>query len=89
MQQNLPEAERRIEEARRTRAEGLDLGDLALSELPASLGDLPHLKTLSLGTPLCSTRQGTSMRRLLRIPPLVDLGTAKLFRASILKGISR
>jgi hypothetical protein len=46
---NLAEAERRIEEARRTQAESLDLGDLALSELPAGLGDLPHLKTLHLG----------------------------------------
>jgi internalin A len=27
----------------------LDLGDLALSELPASLGDMPHLRTLCLG----------------------------------------
>jgi internalin A len=49
MQPNLPEAERRIEEARKTQAASLDLGDLALRELPASLGDLPHLKTLSLG----------------------------------------
>ena len=50
MQENLAEAERRIEEARRTHAEILDLGDLALRELPASLGDLPHLKALYLGT---------------------------------------
>ena len=49
MQENLAEAERRIEEARRTKAESLDLGDLVLSELPASLGDLPHLKKLYLG----------------------------------------
>ncbi len=49
MQENLAEAERRIEEARRTQAESLDLGDLALSELPASLGDLPHLRALYLG----------------------------------------
>jgi internalin A len=49
MQPNLAEAERRIEEARRTQAKILDLGDLALSELPASLGDLPHLKALYLG----------------------------------------
>jgi internalin A len=46
---NLIEAERRIEEARRTRAESLDLGNLALRELPASLGELPHLKVLYLG----------------------------------------
>jgi hypothetical protein len=49
MQPNLAEAERRIEEARRTQAKSLDLGDLALRELPASLGDLPHLKALYLG----------------------------------------
>ena len=50
MEENLAEAQRRIEEARRTQAERLDLGDLALSELPASLGELVHLKVLSLGT---------------------------------------
>lgn len=49
MQDKLAEAERRIEEARRTQAETLDLGDLALSELPASLGELPYLKALYLG----------------------------------------
>jgi internalin A len=49
VQANLEEAERRIAEARRTRAEVLDLGDLALKELPASLGDLPHLRMLELG----------------------------------------
>ena len=49
MQQNQLEAERRIEEARRTQAESLDLGDLALSELPASVGNLPRLKRLYLG----------------------------------------
>jgi hypothetical protein len=50
VQENLAEAKRRIEKARRTQAESLDLGDLALSELPASLGDLPNLKVLYLGT---------------------------------------
>jgi internalin A len=45
----MAEAERRIEEARRTRAEWLDLGDLALKELPASLGELVDLRVLSLG----------------------------------------
>ena len=50
MQENLLEAERRIEEARGTQIESLDLGDLALSELPASLGDLPRLRGLYLGT---------------------------------------
>jgi len=50
VEENLAEAERRIEEARRTRAESLDLGDLALSELPASLGELPYLRALYLGT---------------------------------------
>ena len=49
VQKDMAEAERRIEEARRTKAEVLDLGDLALSELPASLGDLPHLRQLYLG----------------------------------------
>ncbi|HTG31675.1 MAG TPA: COR domain-containing protein [Thermoanaerobaculia bacterium] len=49
MQENLREAERRIEKARRTQAESLDLGDLALRELPASLGDLLDLKVLYLG----------------------------------------
>jgi internalin A len=50
VQQNPFEAERRIEEARRVQAESLDLGDLALNELPASLGNLPYLRTLYLGT---------------------------------------
>jgi Leucine-rich repeat (LRR) protein len=49
VQENQREAEERIEEARRTQAESLDLGDLALSRLPASLGDLPHLRKLYLG----------------------------------------
>jgi len=49
VQENLREAERRIEEARRTQAESLDLGDLTLRELPVSLGDLPDLKVLYLG----------------------------------------
>ena len=49
MQPNLSEAERRIEEARRTQAKILDLGYLALRELPASLGDLQYLKALYLG----------------------------------------
>lgn len=44
MDDKLAEAERRIEEARRTGAESLDLGDLILSELPASLGMLKDLK---------------------------------------------
>jgi hypothetical protein len=48
-EERLAEAERRIEEARRTRAEWLDLGDLELDELPASLGSLPHLRALYLG----------------------------------------
>ncbi len=49
MEPKLREAERRIEEARRTRSETLVLGDLALRELPASLGDLPDLRRLYLG----------------------------------------
>lgn len=49
MQPNLAEAKRRIEEARRTGAESLDLGDLGLRELPASLRDLPYLRALYLG----------------------------------------
>jgi internalin A len=49
VQSNLAEAERRIQDAQRTQTEWLDLGDLALSELPASLGDLQHLKVLYLG----------------------------------------
>jgi internalin A len=44
-----PTAERRIAEARREGAEVLDLGDLGLEELPASLGDLPALRKLYLG----------------------------------------
>jgi internalin A len=46
----MAEAERRIEEARKLQAESLNLIDLTLRELPAGLGDLPHLKALSLGS---------------------------------------
>ncbi len=46
---NFVEAERRVEEARQTQAEILSLGDLGLRELPAGLGDLPHLQALFLG----------------------------------------
>jgi len=45
----MAEAERRIEEARSRGLETLDLGDLALSEIPGSIGSLPHLKALYLG----------------------------------------
>jgi internalin A len=48
LEPNLAEAERRIEEARRTGAESLDLWDLDLRELPANLADLPQLKRLDL-----------------------------------------
>jgi len=48
-EERLAEAERRIEEARRTGAESLELADLALHQLPPSIGSLPHLKSLSLG----------------------------------------
>jgi len=49
VQSRLAEAERRIEEARKSQAESLNLGDLALRELPVSLGSLVHLKKLYLG----------------------------------------
>src|SRR4051812_44482967 len=44
------EALRRIAEAERTGAEVLDLGDLALEELPPELGRLSRLRGLALGT---------------------------------------
>jgi len=43
------EALRRIAAARATNAEILDLGDLALKELPHELSDLPALRVLALG----------------------------------------
>ncbi len=49
MRKDPAEALRRIEEARRTQADTLDLGDLALAELPAELRDLTHLRRLYLG----------------------------------------
>lgn len=49
MQSRSGEAERRIEKARTRQALSLNLGDLALRELPVSLGDLPQLKILYLG----------------------------------------
>jgi len=48
MEPNIKEAERRIAEARETRAEVLDLGDLCFRELPASLASLSNLKSLDL-----------------------------------------
>jgi Leucine-rich repeat (LRR) protein len=50
MQRGQFEALRRIEDARRTQTETLNLGDLALAELPAEVGHLPHLRTLCLGS---------------------------------------
>jgi hypothetical protein len=49
LEPKLSEAERRIEEARSTQAETLDLGDPALRDLPPSLGSLRQLKRLFLG----------------------------------------
>lgn len=40
---------RRIAQARETKAEWLDLGDLGLDRLPKELGDLPALRWLALG----------------------------------------
>ena len=50
MEENLAEAERRIEEARRTRAESLDLGDLALSELPGNQAAFRGLQAILSST---------------------------------------
>ncbi len=61
----------RIEEARRTQAESLDLGDLALSELPASLGDLPHLKKLCLG--IFGPNDGQTLPEFTDLAPLAGL----------------
>ena len=72
MEPNLREAERRIEEARRTRAETLDLGDLALRELPASLGGLPALKRLYLGK-VKPTKEGDNWDLGRDYPALMDL----------------
>jgi Leucine Rich repeats (2 copies) len=49
VEENLREAERRIEEARRTQAESLDLQDLNLDDLPDTLRGLSHLRNLRLG----------------------------------------
>ncbi len=46
---NLAAAERRVEDALRTRLEHLDLGDLALERLPTRLRELTHLRVLALG----------------------------------------
>jgi internalin A len=72
MQDKMAEAERRIEEARRIQAETLDLGDLALSELPASLGELPHLKSLYLGK-VKPTEKGDNWEFYRDSPELTDL----------------
>ena len=43
------EAVRRIRECEKTGQTWLDLGDLALEELPPELGQLTHLRHLALG----------------------------------------
>jgi len=69
----LAEAERRIEEARRLKTENLYLGDLALRELPTSLGNLPHLKELYLGAPRPTEAGGLEWDRDREPPELTDL----------------
>jgi internalin A len=73
LESNLTEAERRIEEARRTGAEVLDLGDLGLRELPASLGELPRLKALYLGTEKPTEAGGSGWDINRKPPDLSDL----------------
>ncbi len=73
MQMNVSEAERRIEEARRLQAECLDLGDLALSELPVNLGDLPHLRALYLGVFRPTEAGKLAWGRSPKFPELTDL----------------
>jgi len=72
-QEKLAEAERRIEEARRTQAESLDLGNLGLSEVPASLRDLPHLKVLSLSSPFGDNPEFTDLSPLAGLQGLQSL----------------
>ena len=81
MQANLAEAERRIEEVRRTQAESLDLGDLALSELPASLGALVHLRALYLGTVRPTEAGELEWDHARRQPQLSDLSPLAGLRA--------
>ncbi|MEA2560036.1 MAG: internalin [Acidobacteriota bacterium] len=85
MQQNLREAEQRIEEARRTQAESLDLGDLALSELPASLGDLPQLRWLSLGKYMFTQAGDLERDSRRKFPAFTDL--SPLFGLQGLQGL--
>ena len=73
---NLAEAERRIEEARRSRAESRDL---CLSEIPASLGDVPQLEALYLG------KKSTSTQML----PMTSLSGFLSSRISLLSPASR
>src|SRR6476660_4336373 len=80
-ERGLAEAERRIEEARRTQAETLDLSDLALSQLPASLVDLEHVGTLYLG------KYGPTGEGWLREPPELT-GLAPLAGLSSLRTLN-
>jgi internalin A len=73
VQPKIAEAEQRIEEARRTRAESLDLGDLALSELPAGLRELSDLRRLYLGMARPTATGGVEWDEDRESPELTDL----------------
>jgi internalin A len=73
VQENSSEARRRIEEARRLRSETLDLGDLALTELPAELRELPQLRKLFLGRVKPTGEGGEAWDQERKRAPFTDL----------------
>jgi Leucine-rich repeat (LRR) protein len=91
---NVEEAERRIAAARATGAESLDLGDLGLPELPASLGELNHLRTLYLGAHALSDAGEIEWKaervntELATIQPLAGLRTLQRLFLSDCKGVT-
>jgi Leucine-rich repeat (LRR) protein len=75
------EAKRRIEEARQSGDEVLDLGDLELSELPDSLGALPNLRVLFLGRRTINEEGKLQWTVSRQSPELADLALLAEFRS--------
>ncbi|HEV7668140.1 MAG TPA: COR domain-containing protein [Thermoanaerobaculia bacterium] len=85
MNWKMAEAERRIEEALRTGQEWLDLGDLALDELPARIGELRGLRGLALGGKALTEEGELEWRGRSENPRLADLTLlAKFARLEVL-----
>jgi len=64
MEDNYKEALRRIEEAKRTEAWGLDLRGLGLEEVPEEVFELIHLRALGLGADKWNKDERNNIRNL-------------------------